>query len=217
MNGVKINIVLTKKYFKIFQQTDANYLMAIKTETGRTKHKKNFQLIVQKWFCKILLDSSSAVTKIENKNFAQKIQKYEKIKWNGFKEVMNLRIVLIMKWKTIFYICPPKSYLGLDACYPFFIDFLKKNSSHSKSSQYIGGTKDLSVATIYRTCFGPSELKLWYFLYFVFDFCTKIHNADLTLTYWLTHKIIRLILIIYIYSKEPYNKSHLRKNNFWRS
>ncbi|RNA35579.1 hypothetical protein BpHYR1_024022 [Brachionus plicatilis] len=42
----------------------------------------------------------------------------------------------------------------------------------------LGGTKDVSAATIYRTCFGPSELqKLWHFLYFVFDFCTKIHNA----------------------------------------
>ncbi|RNA41647.1 hypothetical protein BpHYR1_004021 [Brachionus plicatilis] len=27
-------------------------------------------------------------------------------------------------------------------------------------NQDIGGTKDVSVATIYRTCFGPSELKL---------------------------------------------------------
>ncbi|RNA02299.1 hypothetical protein BpHYR1_045262, partial [Brachionus plicatilis] len=29
------------------------------------------------------------------------------------------------------------------------------------SNQYIGGTKDVSASTIYRTCFGPSELKLW--------------------------------------------------------
>ncbi|RNA33842.1 hypothetical protein BpHYR1_031152 [Brachionus plicatilis] len=27
-------------------------------------------------------------------------------------------------------------------------------------NQYIGGTKDVAVATIYRTCFDPSELKL---------------------------------------------------------
>ncbi|RNA15605.1 hypothetical protein BpHYR1_015878 [Brachionus plicatilis] len=31
-------------------------------------------------------------------------------------------------------------------------------------NQYIDGTKDVSVATIYRTCFGPSELKLWHFI-----------------------------------------------------
>ncbi|RNA17380.1 hypothetical protein BpHYR1_004207 [Brachionus plicatilis] len=31
-------------------------------------------------------------------------------------------------------------------------------------NQYIGGTKDESAATIFRTCFGPSELKLWNFL-----------------------------------------------------
>ncbi|RNA10228.1 hypothetical protein BpHYR1_013004 [Brachionus plicatilis] len=38
-------------------------------------------------------------------------------------------------------------------------------------------TKDVSVAKICRTCFGPSQLKLWHFLFFVFVFCTEIHNA----------------------------------------
>ncbi|RMZ97808.1 hypothetical protein BpHYR1_029751 [Brachionus plicatilis] len=45
------------------------------------------------------------------------------------------------------------------------------------TEHYTGGTKDVSAATIYRTCFGHSELKLWHFLHFVFGFCTKIHNA----------------------------------------
>ncbi|RNA01298.1 hypothetical protein BpHYR1_016436 [Brachionus plicatilis] len=27
-------------------------------------------------------------------------------------------------------------------------------------NEYIGGTKDVSVGTIYRTCFGPSRLKI---------------------------------------------------------
>ncbi|RNA29627.1 hypothetical protein BpHYR1_054170 [Brachionus plicatilis] len=49
----------------------------------------------------------------------------------------------------------------------------KKQKQNIKS----GGTKDVSAASIYRICFGPSELKLWHFLYFVLDFCTKIHNA----------------------------------------
>ncbi|RNA07432.1 hypothetical protein BpHYR1_048153, partial [Brachionus plicatilis] len=35
-------------------------------------------------------------------------------------------------------------------------------------NQYIGGTKEASVASIYRACFGPSELKLWHLKYFVY-------------------------------------------------
>ncbi|RNA22099.1 hypothetical protein BpHYR1_021994 [Brachionus plicatilis] len=44
-------------------------------------------------------------------------------------------------------------------------------------NQHVDGTKDVSVITIYRTCFDPSEFELWDFLHFVFVFCTKIHNA----------------------------------------
>ncbi|RMZ99190.1 hypothetical protein BpHYR1_014303 [Brachionus plicatilis] len=33
---------------------------------------------------------------------------------------------------------------------------------------YISGTEDVPAATICRTCFVPSELKLWHFLKFSF-------------------------------------------------
>ncbi|RNA29539.1 hypothetical protein BpHYR1_026358 [Brachionus plicatilis] len=42
-------------------------------------------------------------------------------------------------------------------------------------NQYICGSKDASVATIYITCFGPTEL--CHFLCFVFVFYTKFHNV----------------------------------------
>ncbi|RNA32059.1 hypothetical protein BpHYR1_038459 [Brachionus plicatilis] len=45
------------------------------------------------------------------------------------------------------------------------------------SSNFLLNAEDVPVATVYITCFSPSELKLWYFLLFVFVFCTKIHNA----------------------------------------
>ncbi|RNA33922.1 hypothetical protein BpHYR1_004327 [Brachionus plicatilis] len=40
-------------------------------------------------------------------------------------------------------------------------------------NQYVGGIKDLSVATFYRTCFNPSELDLWHFLHFFLFFVTR--------------------------------------------
>ncbi|RNA44965.1 hypothetical protein BpHYR1_052254 [Brachionus plicatilis] len=54
------------------------------------------------------------------------------------------------------------------------IDLHHLKVSDVSQDQYICGTKDVSVATIYRTCFGPSA---WAFLYFVFVFCTRINNA----------------------------------------
>ncbi|RNA00898.1 hypothetical protein BpHYR1_048587 [Brachionus plicatilis] len=39
----------------------------------------------------------------------------------------------------------------------------------------LGATKDVSVATIYRT----PELKLWHFQYFAFDFCqSQVESLD---------------------------------------
>ncbi|RNA09762.1 hypothetical protein BpHYR1_011442 [Brachionus plicatilis] len=40
-----------------------------------------------------------------------------------------------------------------------------------------GYTKDVSIATIHRTCFNRSRLKSLRFLYCVFVFCTKIYNV----------------------------------------
>ncbi|RNA26244.1 hypothetical protein BpHYR1_013591 [Brachionus plicatilis] len=40
-----------------------------------------------------------------------------------------------------------------------------ENLSSEGRKHVLGGRKDVSVATIYRICFSPSELKLWNFLY----------------------------------------------------
>ncbi|RNA10687.1 hypothetical protein BpHYR1_038847 [Brachionus plicatilis] len=39
-----------------------------------------------------------------------------------------------------------------------------KNAKAVLQNLYIGGTENVPAATIYRTCYGPSELKLWQFL-----------------------------------------------------
>ncbi|RMZ95266.1 hypothetical protein BpHYR1_003617 [Brachionus plicatilis] len=52
-----------------------------------------------------------------------------------------------------------------------------QSSSSEGPKHVLGGTKNVSVATIYRTCFSRSRLKFWRFLCFVFVFCTKIHNV----------------------------------------
>ncbi|RNA08195.1 hypothetical protein BpHYR1_016349 [Brachionus plicatilis] len=66
---------------------------------------------------------------------------------------------------------------------PFLVDFLAKLRWKDEcfftlkllisfflalalQNRFIGGTEDVSVAIIYRTCFGPSEHKPWHFLYF---------------------------------------------------
>ncbi|RNA38049.1 hypothetical protein BpHYR1_033372 [Brachionus plicatilis] len=44
----------------------------------------------------------------------------------------------------------------------------KKGDLISEGPKHVlGDTKDVTAATIYRTCFGPSEFELWHFLYFL--------------------------------------------------
>ncbi|RNA06674.1 hypothetical protein BpHYR1_038444 [Brachionus plicatilis] len=77
----------------------------------------------------------------------------------------------------------PKHVLYIGATDTSFIPPLKIYC-RVLQNQYIGGTKDVSVATIYRTCFGPSELKLWHFLYFsdldLTNFLHCLKKRDLT-------------------------------------
>ncbi|RNA01310.1 hypothetical protein BpHYR1_053188 [Brachionus plicatilis] len=79
-------------------------------------------------------------------------------KGNLFKQFLNI-IMNILKFLIISKKVTNKKFFNMK---PFKVGII---CCRVLQNLYIGGTENVPAATICRTCFGPSELKLWQFLY----------------------------------------------------